>query len=259
MKSSTPRRQPRGYCQIRYYLRRISDLAFTIAMASRREEDLPATGKLGQMIWGLTISQALYAAAKLEIFDILRDGAKGPVEIAKATGADHLALRRLCRALTTIDILSEDEHGKFTATAMGELLPSDHPQSMRAMALLMGSPFNWRAWGELHEAITTGKPAFDHVFGESFFEYLGRRPQDASVFNQAMTSVTSGDVPAILAAYDFSAFARLSMLVVVTERSCEASSNLVQQLPAFCVIFRPWPRRRRSEKHLWRTAAILLV
>lgn len=178
-------------------------------MASKREDDVPATGKLGQMIWGLTVSQALYAAAKLGIFDVLRDGRKGPAEIAEATGADWLALRRLCRALTTIDILSEDGHGRFTATAMGELLRSDHPQSMRAMALLMGSPFKWRAWGELCEAITTGRPAFDHVFGESFFEYLEQRPQDASVFNQAMTSATSGDVPAILAAYDFSGFRKV--------------------------------------------------
>ena len=61
--------------------------------------------------------------------------------------------------------------------------------------------------GGLCEAIVSGKPSFEHVYGESFFEYLGRRPQDASVFNRAMTNATS--LPAILAAYDFSHFGKI--------------------------------------------------
>jgi hypothetical protein len=43
---------------------------------------------------------------------------------------------------------------------------------MRPMAILMGSSFKWRPWSKLCEAIVTGKPAFERVFGESFFEYL---------------------------------------------------------------------------------------
>jgi hypothetical protein len=170
----------------------------------------PPAAALGQLIWGFTVSQALYTAAKLGIADVLRNGPKSPSEIADAVGADELALHRLCRALTTINILTEDAQGGFATTAMGELLSSDHPQSMRPMAILMGSPFVWRPWGELSEAIVTGMPAFDQVYGETFFEYFGRRPEDASVFNEAMSGATSDQLPAILAAYDFSGFSKIA-------------------------------------------------
>ena len=164
---------------------------------------------LGQMIWGFVVTQAVYTAAKLGIADALRNGPQVASEIADVVGANEPSLRRLCRTLTSIDILTEDEYGRFTTTALSELLRLDHPQSMRHMAILMGSPFVWRPWGELSEAVVTGKPAFDQVYGESFFEYLGRRPQDASVFNEAMSSATSGQLLAILEAYDFSGFGKI--------------------------------------------------
>lgn len=164
---------------------------------------------LGQMIWGFGVSQALCTAAKLGIVDVLGNAPKRASEIADALGIHELSLRRLCRALTSIDILSEDEYGRFTTTSIGELLRADHPQSMRPMAILIGSPFVWRPWGELFEAVRSGKPAFDQVHGESFFEYFGRRPKEASVFNEAMTGATSGQLPAILEAYDFSGFRKI--------------------------------------------------
>ncbi len=169
----------------------------------------PPGASLTDMIWGLAISQALYVAARLAIVDHLQDGPKTAHEIAAAIGAHELSLQRLLRVLTTIDILTEDASGRFTATALGEQLRSDHPQSKRAMAILMGSPFVWQPWSHLHESIMTGTPAFDHVFGQPFFEYLERTPQDGAVFNTAMTSGSSNDVPAILAAYDFSGCAKI--------------------------------------------------
>jgi hypothetical protein len=77
------------------------------------------------------------------------------------------------------------------------------------MAIMMGSPFMWRPWGEFHDAVVTGRRAFDQRHGESFFEYLGRRPQDAAVFNAAMTSGMSGELAAILTAYNFSGCNRI--------------------------------------------------
>ncbi len=72
------------------------------------------------------------------------------------------------------------------------------------MAILMGSSFVWRPWSHLHASVMTGRPAFDLVFGEPFFEYLDHAPEDGAIFNAAMTSGSSNDVPAILTACDFS-------------------------------------------------------
>ena len=164
---------------------------------------------LSQLIWGFTASQTVYVAAKLGIADVLRDQSKTPREIAGAVGADEAALHRLLRALTTVDVLVEDEHGRFAATPTGELLRSDHPQSLRAFAMCFGSPLFWQPWGNLDQAIVTGQPAFDRVYGQSFFDYLGRSPADAAAFNAAMTSRNRGELAAILAAYDFSRFTRI--------------------------------------------------
>lgn len=54
-----------------------------------------------------------------------------------------------------------------------------------------------------------GQQAFNHVFGTSFFEYLSAHPEDAAIFNDAMTSLSSMDMPLIIAAYDFSRFNRV--------------------------------------------------
>jgi len=158
---------------------------------------------LSQLIWGFAVSQAVYVTAKLGIVDVLRDGPKTAGEVAATVGAHEPSLRRLLQALTTVDILVEDGHERFAATLTGELLRSKHPQSVRAFALCMGAPFVWQPWGELCTAIQTGKPAFDRVHGESFFAYLGQQPEEAAVFDAAMTSLSSSELPAILAAYDF--------------------------------------------------------
>ncbi|MFL5800500.1 MAG: methyltransferase [Roseiflexaceae bacterium] len=160
-------------------------------------------------MWGFTVSQAVYVTAKLGIVDVLRDGPQTAGEIAATVGAHEPSLRRLLQALTTVDILVDDRHERFVATPTGELLRSAHPQSVRAFAISMGGPLAWRPWVQLCAAIQTGTPAFDHVYGESFFDYLGHQPEEAAVFDAAMTNLSSADLPAILQAYDFTGLTKI--------------------------------------------------
>jgi O-methyltransferase domain len=74
---------------------------------------------------------------------------------------------------------------------------------------MMGSDFMWRPWGDLRETIVTGQPAFDRVFGARGWDYLATHPDDAAIFNAAMTSLSSVQLSDILAAYDFSRFERI--------------------------------------------------
>ena len=146
--------------------------------------------KLREMVWGFMISQAVHVAAKLGIADVLRDRPKTSLEIADAVAANEPALLRLLRALTSVDLLVEDERGRFVATPTGEFLRSDHPQSLRGTAIAYGSPFFWQPWGNLDRSITTGRPAFDLVYGQPFFEHLAHTPEDAAIFDAFATSVT---------------------------------------------------------------------
>jgi hypothetical protein len=174
------------------------------------EADVPTLfPQLMEMIYGSMVTQALHVAAKLKVFDVLRDGPKTAGLIAEATGAHGPALRRLLRSLTALSVLAEDEDGRFSATPLGALLQTDHPQSARPLALLYGDPLFWRPWGDFHETVKTGDPAFDRVYGKPLFDYLARHPDDAALFNGGMTSASRLDLPAILTAYDFSVFKRI--------------------------------------------------
>lgn len=178
-------------------------------MSSEPEKPSRPADALFNIIGGYLGTQVLYVAAKLNIFDVLRDGAKTPLEIATITASHEPSLRRLLGYLTTINILREDTDGRYATTAIGELLQSDHPQSLYSWAVLLGAPFLWRPWGELYQTIKSGEPAFDRVFGEPYFEYLGHNPEDAALFNAAMTQTSSDSYSAITEVYDFSGFTRI--------------------------------------------------
>ena len=86
---------------------------------------------------------------------------------------------------------------------MAEVLRSDVEGSQRALALMMGEE-QYAAWGELLYSVRSGKPGFDHRFGQPIFDYLGERPEKARIFDAAMTGIHGRETAAVLEAYDFS-------------------------------------------------------
>ena len=85
----------------------------------------------------------------------------------------------------------------------------DHPESVRARALMLGAHFVWRPLGDLYESVRTGTSGFSRLYRERFFEWMNTHPEDGAVFNNAMTSGWARRLPAVLAAYDFSCFERI--------------------------------------------------
>lgn len=61
-------------------------------------------------------------------------------------------------------------------------------------------------------ALQTGKPAFEHVFGTPFFEYLAQQPHLGRIFNHLMGMDVNNRVAGIVEAYDF---ARVTTIVDV--------------------------------------------
>lgn len=45
--------------------------------------------------------------------------------------------------------------------------------------------------------------AFEHVYGQPFYDYLGEHPNSAALFHEAMTGFSEAEAAAIMAAYDF--------------------------------------------------------
>jgi hypothetical protein len=114
------------------------------------------------------------------------------------------------RALASLGIFAEDGNGNFDNTHLSLMLRSDDPGSLRGAALMYSSPPIWTSWGQLYDSVKTGQPSFDRIHGTPFFEYLDGHPNDAAVFNAAMTAGSSVGLAAILPAYDFSRFRRIA-------------------------------------------------
>jgi len=155
------------------------------------------------MIIGKWISQALGTVVELGVPDQLAKGARPCNDIARQAGVSEDGLYRLLRALASVGLFSEGANRRFRLTGMGQLLRTDHPQSLAGYARFIGHDVTWRPWGKLRYSVKTALPAFDHVFNESVFEHFSRNPEVAAVFDDAMTSISAMEARATADAYDF--------------------------------------------------------
>src|SRR4051812_14253685 len=159
--------------------------------------------QMARMITGYWTSQMVHVAAKLGLADHLAGGPRTADELAAATGTHARSLYRLLRALASVGIFSEGEGGRFTQSPLSERLRREVPGSQWAMAVMMGDE-HYYAWGDLLESVRTGQAAFDRLYGKPIFEYLGEHPEQAKIFDAAMTSIHGRETGAMLDAYDLS-------------------------------------------------------
>ena len=146
-------------------------------MTVERNQD--ETTRLRLLIMGFRITQLIYVAAKLELSERLARGPLTAQELAPMVGADAGALYRLLRALASLGVFVETTDARFEMTPAAQLLQRNAPGSLRSTAMLYGDELLWRAYGRMSHAIKTGQPAFEHIYGQPFYDYLGEHPNSA--------------------------------------------------------------------------------
>jgi hypothetical protein len=161
---------------------------------------------LRQLSTGFWVSQAIAVVAEFGIADCLQDGPKTSEELAQATDTHAGALYRLLRAVASVGVIAEDSQGRFTMTPMTALLRRDVPQSWRAAAIMSGAAWTWRPWNALAHSVRTGQPAFEHIFGTEFDDYLAQHQEAADLFQAFMTVATAEEATAVAPVYDFTGF-----------------------------------------------------
>lgn len=149
---------------------------------------------------------AVSVAAKLRIADHLATQPRHVAELAELTQTHAPSLYRLLRALASAEVFAEQADGRFGLTPIGELLRTGVPHSQRGVADYCGSEWSWKPWGDLLGSVRTGRTAFDHVYGEPVFDYLGKHPDESAVFNEGMTGFSTAAAQAVVQTYDFSVF-----------------------------------------------------
>src|SRR5262249_7178235 len=111
---------------------------------------------LRHLAFAMRISRALYAAAQLNIADILADGPMTSDRLSLAAGADAQSLRRLLRALVAYGVFEEDAPDRYCLNAAAELLRRDVPGSQRAAVLFTAGDMTWQLWADVLESVRTG-------------------------------------------------------------------------------------------------------
>ncbi|CAM5546826.1 methyltransferase [Streptomyces chartreusis] len=140
-----------------------------------------------RLLTGAWTTQALAAFAQLRLPDAM-DGERGigVEDLAREVGARPRNLATLLRYLVMLGAVAEGRDG-FRLTALGALLRTDGPGSMRALALMYGGPF-YQSFAGLGHTVRTGQVAFEHLFGENHFDHFARDPQLGELFDQSMAA-----------------------------------------------------------------------
>jgi len=155
-------------------------------------------------------AQALTQVAELGVADLLKDGPRTAEQLAAAARVQEDVLYRVMRALAGVGFFTEHPGRVFANNANSEVLRTDVPGSMRAMARWLGEETSWwKAWGHLGHSLRSGGSAAEVAFGGTAFEFFGREPRVNEIFQAAMTDFSVVTARAVVEAYDFSGIRRI--------------------------------------------------
>lgn len=179
--------------------------ASTLAPPATPQQPPPHVALI-QMATAAWVSRLVHAAARLGLADHLATGPRSAAELAGPLGLHALSLHRFMRCLASLGLLTEQAGQRFALTALGEALKTGAPGSARATILTAGSPWFMGALDEIVYSLQTGRTAFEKMHGMPVFDYLGRHPDEASLFSEMMVGFHGQEPPAVAEAYDFSVF-----------------------------------------------------
>ena len=164
-----------------------------------------AADRLIALADGFLVSRALYAVAEFRIADQLCAGPKTAYEVAQALDLHPEAVHRLLRMLAAHGVFTHLPNDTFALNSVAELLTTNHPQSLQGF-LLHEDPTRWQAYGDIAYTLKTGKPAFNHRFGEGYFEYIARDRKRSEQFDKGMANISEEENKRIAATINFSPF-----------------------------------------------------
>jgi hypothetical protein len=172
----------------------------------------PDPSHIMQVGMGFWASKVLLSAVRLKLFTFLGQGGKRTNDIK-----EHLQLqtstRHVCDwldALVSLGFLQRDglmENATYSNTpATAMFLDRTRPTYMGGI-LEMANNRLYRFWGDLDEALLTGRPQNESKHGNMhFFEELYRSPEKLHEFMDAMSGFQAGNFMALVKSFDFSRY-----------------------------------------------------
>ncbi|XP_036091619.1 acetylserotonin O-methyltransferase isoform X2 [Rousettus aegyptiacus] len=163
---------------------------------------------------GFMVSQVLFAACELGVFDLLAE-APGPLsaaEVAAGLGASARGTELLLEACVALRLLRLDTRGGralYASTLLSRRhLVSSSPTSQHHMLLYLART-TYLCWGHLAQAVRDGKNQYMKAFGvpsEDVFAAIYRSDAERLLFMRGLQGVWRVHGQHVLAAFDLSPF-----------------------------------------------------
>jgi hypothetical protein len=166
-----------------------------------------------QVGMGFWPSKTLLSAVELELFTHLGDDAMTGGEIGERLGLHPRGIYDFLDTLVALRLLEREgdgSEGRYRNTAeTAEFLDNRSPRYIGGI-LEMANARLYRFWGDLTEALKTGKPQNEikHT-GKPMFDELYSEPARLEQFMNAMQGISAGNFEALAEKFDFSRYETL--------------------------------------------------
>uniref|UniRef100_A0A2K6UCA4 Acetylserotonin O-methyltransferase n=1 Tax=Saimiri boliviensis boliviensis TaxID=39432 RepID=A0A2K6UCA4_SAIBB len=163
---------------------------------------------------GFMVSQVVFAACELGVFDVLAE-APGPLAVAAVAagvGASSHAMERLLDACVSLKLLQVEMRGGeafYGNTEMSRIYLSRVSPTSQCNMLLYMAKTTYHCWGRLAQAVREGKNQYLQTFGvpaDELFSAIYRSEGERVQFMQALRELWSVDGRSVLTAFDLSLF-----------------------------------------------------
>ncbi|SDM53159.1 methyltransferase [Allokutzneria albata] len=151
---------------------------------------------------------ALRTAATLRLPSLVHEGHSTVDALTERTGCDTSALGRVMHYLSLLGVFTETPEKTYELTDVGRVLLDDHPSGLRRWldfeerSRLVEKRFE-PAVDELLEAVRTGRPVYEKVYGRDFWSDLAANPEIDKSFNEGIARTANRIVPELARIYDW--------------------------------------------------------
>lgn len=156
-----------------------------------------------EILNGAHVAGTVSCIAQLGIPDLVENGPQSPQTLATQLKVQPEALYRVLRAAASVGVLGEGSDGRFSQTPLSAVLRRNANPSLRGLAVMSGREWHGLGWSHLADCVRTGRPALELLHGTSIFKFFQQNEEEARIFDEAMTALSTMDGPAVIEAYSF--------------------------------------------------------
>jgi C-methyltransferase len=131
-------------------------------------------------------------ACRLDVFDYVAEHKYTAEQLCQKINCDSAAFGHLLGALLRQGLIQKTEKNKLKCSKLGLLLTDKSPDSLKNACLLWGQE-HLEAWANLEETLRTGKPSFERIYAQPFFDYLQTKADKLKNYQLAMRDYARDD------------------------------------------------------------------